>query len=217
MLIYIEGNIGSGKSTFARLLETYFNQTSKKIVQEPVDQWMQLKDENEVTILDNFYKNQDKWSFPFQMNSFISRVNLIDTTRKNNKDIDIFFAERSVFTDKYCFAENLHESGKINKIEWEIYTRWHGWLVDNFNVKPDAYIYLRTDPKISFERIKKRSREGEDCIPLEYLEELHHKHEKWMADERTKMPVVTLDVTEDFTNDARMMDFVEEINKIIPK
>ena len=215
MLIYIEGNIGSGKSTFANLLNQYYNKTDKKIIQEPVDQWLELKDTEGVTILDNFYRDQDKWSFPFQMNSFISRVNLINETRKNNPGTSVFFVERSVFTDKYCFAKNLYESGKINKIEWDIYTRWHSWLVENFKVEPDAYIYLKTDPEISHQRIKKRCREGEDGIPIEYLKELHNKHEVWMADERNIRPVVTLEVTKDFTNSESMESFVNEINKII--
>lgn len=41
-------------------------------------------------------------------------------------------------------------------------------------------IYIQCSPQICSERIKKRSREGEDTIPLDYLEKIHNKHEEWL-------------------------------------
>lgn len=212
MLIYVEGNIGSGKSTFVNLLDKYFT-SEKKIVLEPVDEWMSLKDENDKNLLENFYGDQNKWSFAFQMNSFISRVKKIADLSKNS-DIPVF-VERSVFTDKHCFAENCYESGKMNKIEYDIYNRWHSWLVDTFHVKPDAYIYLKTSPQISQDRTKKRNRDGEETIPIEYLEILHDKHEKWMKHEKNNHKVLVVDVSNDFNNEEKMMTIIQQINEQI--
>ena len=78
------------------------------------------------------------------MNSFISRVNsiynavVIDSGNTENPPqqerdeltfsrYDIVFVERSVFTDKYCFADMCHKSGKMNDIEYNIYNNWHSW------------------------------------------------------------------------------------------
>ena len=50
-LIYIEGNIGSGKSTFAKNLETKYlknflkQNLDAKIIQEPVEEWVKTFDE----------------------------------------------------------------------------------------------------------------------------------------------------------------------------
>ena len=41
-------------------------------------------------------------------------------------------------------------------------------------------IYIQCPPEVCVERIKKRSREGEDTIPLDYLEKIHNKHEEWL-------------------------------------
>ena len=38
-------------------------------------------------------------------------------------------------------------------------------------------IYIRCEPNICNERIRKRGREGESSIPLNYLERIHEKHE----------------------------------------
>lgn len=212
MLIYIEGNIGSGKTTFVKLLKKYYNNPDKKIILEPVDEWMSLKDHDNKNLLEKFYENQDKWSFAFQMNSFISRVKKISDYRNTNS-VSIAFIERSVFTDKNCFAENCYESGKMNKIEYDIYNRWHEWLVDTFKVNPDAYIYLRTSPEVSHKRTQKRSREGEEGIPLEYLKTLHEKHEKWMDIEKKNYPVLTLDVSEDFNTQEKMEAIILKIKE----
>ena len=43
-------------------------------------------------------------------------------------------------------------------------------------------IYLRSTPEVSYERIKKRNRNGESNIPLEYLQQIHKLHDEWLID-----------------------------------
>lgn len=215
MLIYIEGNIGCGKSTLLRLLVSYFkNDTRFGFVQEPVSQWTSFKDNDGENILDKFYKDQKKWSFPFQMNAFISRINAIE---RNNNEIKII--ERSVYTDRYCFAKNCVESCVMNKIEHDIYCYWHDWLTNKFNVKPDGFIYLKAKPSICGDRIRNRARNEEGEIPIEYLENLHIKHEDWMKNIDT--PVIEIDANIDYINDKQNLitlykqieNFIETISK----
>ena len=56
-------------------------------------------------------------------------------------------------------------------------------------------VYLRTDPQILHERILKRSRNEEACIPYEYLEELHKLHEEWLIENKQNLdfPVLIID------------------------
>ena len=105
IIISIEGNIGSGKSTLVDYLKN--NYTDKNIVylQEPVDEWNNIKDENNITILEKFYANQTKYSFAFQMMAYISRLDLLRNSIKNNPN-SIIITERSLFTDKYVFAKS---------------------------------------------------------------------------------------------------------------
>jgi len=209
MEIYIEGNIGTGKTTFLDFLKIIFGDEKYTSIYEPVDQWTALKNEDGKNLLENFYEDQTKWSFAFQMNSFISRIQKI-RAEKNNK---IKFIERSVYTDKYCFANNCYENGKMTKIEFDIYNRWHNWLCDMFKIQPTAFIYLKTKPEISLERIKKRSRKGESDIPIEYLTKLHELHNNWMDTYiKTNIPVLILDVSVDFYNNESEKEKI--INKL---
>lgn len=227
-LVYVEGNIGTGKSTFVENLRQVISKNypglSFTVVQEPVDQWMAMKDQNGKNLLEHFYSDQVKYSFPFQMNSFISRVNSIynavthdagnvENPPTQNEQLtllnyDIVFVERSVFTDKYCFADMCHKSGKMNDIEYNIYNNWHSWLVRTFNLYADGYIYLKTEPNVSHDRIVKRLRRGEEAIPIEYLTDLHNKHNEWLEREEN---VLTFDFTEDYTNQDSVEPIVDEI------
>ena len=82
-LVSIEGNIGSGKSTLMKNLKEYYKNNNQVLfLKEPVDEWEKIKDSNGITILEKFYKDQDKYSFPFQMMAYISRLNVLRDTLK---------------------------------------------------------------------------------------------------------------------------------------
>jgi len=192
-IISIEGNIGSGKSTFVNLLkENCKDRDDICFLQEPVDQWLQIKD-NEGNILQHYYKDQQKYSFAFQMMAYISRLSLLREAMQN-KQYKFIITERSLFTDKEVFCKMLYDDKFINEIEYQIYNKWFyefdNWLSD-FDPK-FIFIYFQCDPTISYERVKLRAR-IEETIPLEYLVNCHDYHEKWL----TMQDKIIIDATPD--------------------
>ena len=226
MIIYIEGNIGTGKSTFVELLTKYISSIEEQgrfqthLVQEPVDEWLKTFDADGKNILEKFYEKQDRWSFTFQMNSFISRAHRVekitqsDSVTSNEKE-PLLIVERSIYTDRHCFAKNCYESGKMTKLEYDVYCRWNDWLSDQFALRPKAYIYLRCPPEENVVRIAKRSREGECGIPLEYLKQLNQMHDSWMAQEKCTIPVLTIDATRNFLDPSVMNEIFSELNTFL--
>ena len=216
MIIYIEGNIGTGKSTFIEKLQSYLNkfdatQLNVKLVLEPVDEWLKTEDSDGQNILQKFYGNQEKWAFTFQMNSFISRVKKIQDEFNDNYKDTLLFVERSIFTDRHCFAKLCYENGKMTKLDYDIYCKWNDWLSEQFKVKPDAYIYLRCEPSENVKRIKERARNSEESIPIEYLESLHEKHDEWMNFEKENVPVYIVDAMKNFKDESVMDKIVENL------
>ena len=207
MNIHVEGNIGAGKSTFINFIK---NNTDYNISQEPVDEWMKIKDENGKSLLELFYNDIDRWSFVFQMNCFISRVH----NSKNMPKTGFNFIERSILSDK-IFSKNCYEGNNMNKIEFDVYTRWSDWLKDKLCNNIDAVIYLKTTPEISNERIKKRLRDGEDDIPLEYLKKLHQGHEEWLCNEK-EFPVLILDGNT-LIYDDNLIELIKNFLKFLPQ
>ena len=176
----VEGNIGSGKSTLLTKLKTACP-NAVIFIPEPVDEWNTIMDSNGVTILENYYKNQTKWAFAFQMMAFITRVKQF---RDISKDVTVIM-ERSVFTDRNIFAKMLFDSGKINDIEYAIYLKWFDELVGNLTV--DGVIYVNTTPEVCEQRIQKRARLGEAPIEFEYLAKCDQYHGEWLRDHPNKL------------------------------
>ena len=57
-----------------------------------------------------------------------------------------------------------------------------------------AIVHVNTKPIICSERIKKRSRTGEEGIPLSYLESLDNYQCKWI--ENAKVPYISTDLND---------------------
>ena len=64
LIISIEGNIGSGKSTFLSFLKENFDDIC--FVDEPVKEWTKIVDEDNNNLIQNFYKDKKKYGYLFQ-------------------------------------------------------------------------------------------------------------------------------------------------------
>ena len=202
-MFFIEGNVGTGKSTFLQKLKDL----GLDVIFEPVDIWTSIRNDNGKTLLEEFYNDQKRYAYTFQSIAFRTRVQNIENSKVNT------VIERSIFTDRNVFAKTCYENGMMNEIEWNDYTSWFDWLATSFNINPKGYIYLRASPDISYDRIQKRSRSGEETIPFDYLNELHKKHESWLLDEPN---VLILDVNEGFENNSgKLNDMIEKVLKFI--
>jgi deoxyadenosine/deoxycytidine kinase len=176
----VEGNIGSGKTTLVAELQNLKFNKPHIVVFEQVKEWSELKDENGVDILSLFYKDKKKYSYIFQSYVLFSRLTHMLNTIKQNPNA-IIITERCHLTDLYVFAKSLFELGDINSMEWEVYNMWHKQIRELFNLKIKGTIYISTNPEVCYNRIKKRNRNGEESIPLDYLSLLHTKHEDWLT------------------------------------
>ncbi len=179
MLISIEGNIGSGKSTIINYLKN-LNNDNIVFVDEPVNEWLNIKS-NGKNALELFYEDQNKNSFWFQVLAYITRLrNLLETVKKNPKKIII--TERSIYTDKYVFAQMLFDTEKISDIEFQTYNYWF----DTFRneTKINVILYVNTQPEECMNRIKTRNRTEESSVELQYLIDCHSKHVNWIENER---------------------------------
>ena len=227
-IISIEGNIGSGKSTLlANLREQFKDIDNVVFLKEPVDEWGKIKDKDGITILEKFYADQEKYSFPFQMMAYVSRIKVLrDTLRekieknklsnKNNDNL-IIITERSLHTDKMVFAKMLYDTGKIEYINYQIYLNWFDTFSSEFPVH--KVVYVKTSPKKCYERISKRSREGEDNIPRKYLESCSLYHDN-MLDKKLitcvcENQLVLNGNIDIYENKEQVNKWIEEIIKFI--
>lgn len=211
--ISIEGNIGSGKSTILKLLkETY---PEWNFVDEPVDQWVGLKNDEGKSLLECFYADKRRWSFTFQNIAVLDRYQAMNKAieKLDPHKFNVIITERSIFTDKNIFAKMLHDTDDIDQLEWQIYSKWFNHI---YKLYPaiHGFIYIQADPERCLERIAKRHRGGEDLIPMKYLRKVHENHEEWLRGSPLMPAVFIYDNNHNDTFDiAQIKEFVDRLSQ----
>jgi len=190
--VLVEGNIGSGKTTFLKHFQKFSDQVS--IVMEPVEKWRDLKSHN---LLQLMYEDPERWSLCFQ--TYVQLTMLQNHTMKSDKSVRMM--ERSLFSAKYCFAENLRKSGKMPSSEFEVLTKWFEFILEcpSIDLSADLIVYLKTDPEVALRRVKERSRGEEHLINEDYIKDLHQLHEEWLIHQAHPLPapVMVVDANKD--------------------
>ena len=203
-IIFVEGNIGSGKTTFLKRIPKFLNNC--QIILEPLNIWQNLTDSDGKNILEHFYSDMNTHSYAFQSFAFLSRT---QTHQKIDKSKKYIFIERSIYSDKEVFAKNCYETGIMPEIHYNLYNEWFKWMEDILKLKNTFHIYLRCQPEISFSRQKQRNRDEEKGLSLEYLKSIHNRHEEWLVD---NTQCITLDSSKSFhTNDEDMNNILDEL------
>jgi len=215
-IVSIEGNIGAGKTTlFDEFKKKHADNPYYIFIKEPIDEWtMKIKDQNNCSILQKFYINQEAYSFPFQITALTSRLSVlrtvINTVSKNPENQYTIFTERSLQTDKKVFATMLRDQGKMEDICYQIYLNLFNEFAQQYTT--NRTIYVKTDAKICYDRIHKRARIGEVLIPLTYLMDCDKYHEYFLGD-LTSEQMLTLDGNIDIYENADVLQkWIDEIN-----
>lgn len=201
----IEGNIGAGKSTLIDILkQKLYNDDSIIFVSEPLDMWQTIQDDNGVNMLTKFYEDQDKYAFSFQVMAFATRLLKMKNEMKRKPNAKIIICERSLEADYNIFAKMLHDDGKIETINYNVYLQFYELYKDEFPTK--GLIYINASPETCQTRINTRNRSGEESIPIEYLQKCHEYHEKWISNYERKENLMIINT------DNNMNDICNESN-----
>jgi len=197
MIFTLEGNIGVGKTTALKVFETQLKfDIPHVVVYEPVDDWLKVKAAGqEKSLFELYYEDKARYGFVFQMYALQTRFeHLIDTIKANPEKIII--CERTPLTDCEIFAKMMYEQGFMSSDEFMVYENWYAFITKLVSPHIRGIIYLRSDPSTCVGRIISRKRNGEDCIQLSYLDNVHKQHEAWLNQEHgstSNIPRLVLD------------------------
>ncbi|KAG8378447.1 hypothetical protein BUALT_Bualt08G0138200 [Buddleja alternifolia] len=176
----VEGNISVGKTTFLQRIanETLELRDLVEIVPEPIDKWQNIGPDH-FNILDAFYAEPERYAYTFQNYVFVTRVMQERESSVGIKPLRLM--ERSVFSDRMVFVRAVHEAKWMNEMEISIYDSWFDPVVSSLpGLVPDGFIYLRASPDTCHKRMMLRKRTEEGGVSLDYLRDLHEKHESWL-------------------------------------
>ena len=199
-MFLVEGNIGTGKSTFVKKISKFFPHI--QVCQEPVENWQQAVYGS--SLLENFYKDPYRWAYTLETFAMACRVRQQLKDQLNSSPLCLI--ERSIYSGHYVFAFNSYEQGFLNGLEWELYNEWFA-AISHPCLPPKGFIYLRSEPETAYERIKKRSRDAENSISLDYIRQIHNRHETFLISKQgvsecmQQTPVLVLDCNQEFEQD----------------
>jgi deoxyadenosine/deoxycytidine kinase len=173
MIISIDGNISSGKSTvLSRLADAVPEHTYHP---EPVNTW---------TFLEPFYKDKRTYALPLSLQVLASFSDI-------TSDDTVVITERSPLTNRDVFTKMHVNDGTMDDEQWQVYKKYYdvlGWT-------PDAIVFVQCPAAMCHDRMHTRSRACETGVDLEYLERLEKSYETLLR--FAHVPIAYVDGTQD--------------------
>ena len=158
--IVVEGPIGCGKTTLAKMLADKF----------PVDYLSEKAEAN--PFLPRFYQDAQRYALPTQLFFLFQRANQM--TDLSQRDM---FA-KPIVADFFLEKDPIFARLNLDDEEYALYHNIYTHLQLKAP-KPDLVIYLQTPLDALMERIEERSVTYEQDIPREYIERLANAYSEF--------------------------------------
>lgn len=197
-MIVIEGVVGVGKSSLMNILgEKGYIEFEEPVVDNP--------------ILDKFYHDRARYSFPLQVFFLNKRFEHIKkATTVTNAVLD-----RSIYGDA-IFARMLNLNGEMSDEEFGIYQELLENMLEHVQA-PKLMVYLEVSVDEAMRRIHKRGRDYELIVERAYWEKLNAEYETYFG-EYDLSPILRINVDQlDFENNQEdriyVMGLIDEALK----
>lgn len=193
MYIAIEGVIGVGKTTLARLLQPGFQASLL----------LEVFEEN--PFLSDFYADRERYAFQTQIFFLLSRYQ-----QQRRTVPDVLQQGLSLIADYTFEKDTLFARINLRGDELDMYSRVHEALAEKIPL-PDLILYLRADTEVLMQRIAARDRPYERNMEQAYIEQLNQAYDDFFACRGVdRSPVLTVDTnTLDYVRRPEDLKWVE--------
>ncbi len=192
--IAIEGNIGAGKTSLAKMMSDEFN--AKVVLERFADN----------PFLPKFYEDKERYAFPLEMSFLADRYQQLSD---DLAQFDLF--KNFIVSDYYIFKSLIFAQVTLHTEEYKLYRKMFDLMYKEIT-KPNLYVYLYQNTDRLLANIKKRGRDYEQNIKPEYLQKIHDGYAGFINTEQNLNSLI-IDVSEiDFVNNKE--DYKYIINKI---
>ena len=192
MYIAIEGVIGVGKTTLARMLAPSFE----------AELLLEVFEEN--PFLSDFYSDRTRYAFQTQIFFLLSRYH-----QQRRGVTALVESGKSLFSD-YTFAkDSLFARINLQGDELEMYKRVHEALAEKIPM-PNLLVYLCADTDVLMQRIAQRDRSYERNMERNYIADLNRAYEEFFSRPYDGTPVLTIDTNPlDFVRNPGDLGIIE--------
>lgn len=195
MHIGIAGNIGCGKTTLTRLLSQHYGWTPRyeSVTYNPY--------------LEDYYSDILRWSFNLEVYFLAQRFKDVLKIAGSEENI---IQDRTIMEGVNIFVQNNYRMGNLSDRDYGTYMDLYRLMMSQVR-NPDLLIYIRGSVPHLVSQIRKRGRDYEQSMSLEYLGGLNELYEKWIESYEGKLLILDGDNL-DFEN--RPEDFSSITDKI---
>jgi len=192
MFFAIEGVIGVGKTTLARLLQPSYS----------ANVLLEVFEEN--PFLSSFYGDRARYAFQTQIFFLLSRYH------QQNRSVPEMLASGKALISDYTFDKDaLFARINLGGDELEMYHRVHAALAEKIT-QPDLIIYLRASTDTLMQRIAMRDRSYERSMERDYIESLNKAYDEFFFNpERIKQTLVIDTNVLDFVHNPADLEWVD--------
>ncbi len=185
--LVIEGVIGAGKTSLARLLA------------ERLDGRLVLEEFEENPFLERFYEDRARWAFPTQLAFLASRFR----QQKELAERDLF---HQILVSDYAFdKDRIFAHQNLSGDELQLYETLFS-LMEPSTPTPDLIVYLQSSPARLMQNIAKRGRSYEKDMEAAYIASLHEAYNYFFF-RYTKSPLLIIKAGEiDFVENPKDLD-----------
>jgi deoxyguanosine kinase len=195
MYFAIEGVIGVGKTTLARMLQASFE----------AELVLEVFEEN--PFLSSFYSDRQRYAFQTQIFFLLSRYH------QQRRNISDRLTEAKALISDYTFEKDaLFARINLSGDELEMYYKVQEALAEKV-VRPDLVVYLRASTDTLMNRIAQRDRPYERQMERAYIDQLNQSYEDYYLGTSHASPVLIIESNElDFVGNP--VDFQAILNRI---
>jgi deoxyguanosine kinase len=195
MYFAIEGVIGVGKTTLARMLQASFD----------AELVLEVFEEN--PFLSDFYSDRQRYAFQTQIFFLLSRYH------QQRRNVSDRLSEVKALIADYTFEKDaLFARINLSGDELEMYYRVQEALAEKV-ISPDLVVYLRASTDTLMNRIAMRDRSYERGMERAYIDQLNQSYEEYYLGAAHSSPVLIIDSNEmDFVGNAA--DFQNILNRV---
>lgn len=191
MYVAIEGVIGVGKTTLARLLQPAFE----------AEILLEVFEEN--PFLSDFYADRARYAFQTQIFFLLSRYH-----QQRRGVTEVMKAGKNLLSD-YTFAKDaLFARINLQGDELDMYHRVHEALAEKIPL-PNLLVYLRADTDVLMQRIAQRDRSYERNMERSYIDELNHAYDDFFSHPYDHTPILIID-----TNHINIVQNTEDLKMV---
>lgn len=192
MYFSIEGVIGVGKTTLARLLQSSLN----------ANLLLEVFEEN--PFLSDFYADRARYAFQTQVFFLLSRYH-----QQRRSVQELLTNDKPLISDYTFDKDSLFARINLQGDELEMYYRVHEALAEKI-IAPDLIVYLRASTKTLMQRISLRDRSYERQMERAYIAQLNQAYDEFFLSKQPESPILVIESDDlDYVRNPEDLHWIE--------